>query len=144
MLAKPLDVQPALAKGDKMPVEDWRIKTIKQLGVPTAFLVAILYLGYRGVEWFGVSILTPLFQRQMSFMDSLERSVTTIDATLNDYSTINAKLLSDQVLTHQAVLENRTINQDTNGILKEYVKERTEQNRAILEVLDKIEKNIKK
>ena len=56
--------------------QPWWVETIKTLGLPTVFLVVIVFMLWRGGKWASTEVIMPLFQRQMVFIDTATKTLT--------------------------------------------------------------------
>lgn len=76
-----------------MPTPDnktpWWMDGIKTLGVPTSFLIALVYMIWMAGSWAGNTVVVPIFNKQMDFIDKasamtqeMSRTTALINKTL--------------------------------------------------------------
>lgn len=68
------------------------ISVAERLGVSFAFLLLILWGGYRLFGWFGNKILLPLQERHIRFLDKLEVGLEKVLDTQNETLRVVAKI----------------------------------------------------
>lgn len=59
----------------------WWFGAAKSLGLPTCFLVALLYMIWSAASWAGEQVVIPLFKKQMEFIDSASKMTEEINST---------------------------------------------------------------
>lgn len=72
--------------------EHWGIALVKQLGLPTALLMIMIYGVYQGATWFGAKVLIPLTDRQMEFIDQVDQSVQKITTIIEEHQKNNGMI----------------------------------------------------
>lgn len=69
--------------------EPWWMNVIKQLGLPTVLLLIIMYGAWQSAVWFGKTILVPLTERQMMFINQVDESVQKITTIVEEHQKNN-------------------------------------------------------
>lgn len=69
--------------------EPWWMNVIKQLGLPTVLLLIIMYGAWQSAVWFGQTILVPLTERQMTFINQVDESVQKITSIVEEHQKNN-------------------------------------------------------
>lgn len=115
----------------------WYMDAIRTLGLPTVFLCALLYGIWTAGSWAASTIIVPLFEKQMEFIDEasqMTREMTAVTSAIN--TTLNA---SGQHSIENLKVGNeiKTVTLETNG----NVKAMQESQNQILDVLKNIEAN---
>lgn len=59
----------------------WWAGLIKSLGLPTCFLIALLYMIWQAATWAGEQVVIPLFKKQMEFIDQASEMTREINST---------------------------------------------------------------
>lgn len=75
--------------------EPWWMGAIKQLGVPTALLIALGVGGYRASAWVGENVVKPLTDRQIKFIDSVDENVQKISVIVEEHQKNNVKIADE-------------------------------------------------
>ena len=91
MPEKPKDLEVTLEETN----EPWQIKLAKQLGLPTVFLLILLYFIYQAGTWIAQSIAMPLFEKQTKFIDKATDMMSDMSDTLRDNQTTSLRTQSD-------------------------------------------------
>jgi hypothetical protein len=91
MPEKPKDLEVTLEETN----EPWQIKLAKQLGLPTVFLLILLYFIYQAGTWIAHSIAMPLFEKQTKFIDKATDMMSDMSDTLRDNQTTSLRTQSD-------------------------------------------------
>lgn len=69
--------------------EPWWMNVIKQLGLPTVLLLLLMYGAWQAAIWFGQTILVPLTERQMTFINQVDESVQKITTIVEEHQKNN-------------------------------------------------------
>ena len=77
---------------------DWRIKAIKELGLPVCLLAVMIAGLWYGGSWTGNQIVLPLFNRQIQFIDST-------DSAMRDMVSIARQASESQLVQAQSQRE---------------------------------------
>lgn len=64
--------------------EPWQLKLAQRLGLPTVFLLILLYFIYIAGNWIAHNIAMPLFQKQTEFIDKATDMMSDMSETLKD------------------------------------------------------------
>lgn len=59
----------------------WAVEAVKSLGLPTIFLGIVLYMLWSAGSWAGKTIIVPIFQKQMEFIDQASQMTTEMNTT---------------------------------------------------------------
>lgn len=70
--------------------EPWWISAVKQLGLPTILLMLVGFGVYNSSVWLGQNILKPLTERQVEFINQVEKSVQKITIIVEDHQKNNS------------------------------------------------------
>tara|TARA_R110000868_G_scaffold400006_1_gene674075 strand:- start:6 stop:416 length:411 start_codon:yes stop_codon:yes gene_type:complete len=115
----------------------WWVPLIKSLGVPTCFLIALLYMIWTAAIWAGDTVVVPLFTKQMSFIDEASK----MTAEINN----STQLINKTLEAHgQHAIESLKTCQEIKNISTENgnrIDTVRENNDKILDVLKNIEEN---
>ena len=104
--------QPNIVVQQKAP---WWIESIKHLGLPTVLLIAMSYGVYRTGIWTGETIVIPMYNRQMLFIDKVEKSVEAMASAVEEHAASVDELKADLESIDQGVKEG-TAAQRANGL----------------------------
>lgn len=69
--------------------EPWWIAAVKQLGLPTILLMLIGFGTYNASVWLGQNVLKPLTERQIEFINQVDKSVEKITIIIEDHQKNN-------------------------------------------------------
>ena len=117
----------------------WWVALIKSLGVPTCFLIALLYMIWTAAIWAGDTVVVPLFTKQMDFIDQASKMTSEIN---NSTQLINKTLEAhgqhaiESLKTCQEIKSITNANGDRIDTVRE-------SNDKILDVLMNIDENTK-
>lgn len=119
----------------------WYIDFIKTQGIPTAFLVGIVFMIWHAGTWAGANVIYPLFEKQTKFLDALEgivknmdTSIEKINDTLDEHGEHAAETLNSSKIAEGAAV--------SNGAKLDLLSEKINtSNEKLIGVLEKIENN---
>lgn len=126
-----------MAGGDEKMNYGWVVEAVKSLGLPTVFLGIIVYMIWTAGSWAAATIIVPLFEKQMAFIDEasqMTREMTSVTAAIN--TTLKASG-AHSIENLKISNEVKTVTSDTNSTIKMVQKS----NDQILDVLKNIESN---
>lgn len=72
-----------------MEKEPWWITAVKQLGLPTVLLVLLGVGIYNASIWLGENVLKPLTERQIEFINQVDKSVQKITTIVEEHQKNN-------------------------------------------------------
>lgn len=128
-----------MAEATKTPPAPWWMDAIKTLGLPTAFLMVLLYMIWSAGTWTGTNVVMPLFQKQTEFIQSAAEMTTKVSAnveiinkTLHAHSEHSVETLRIASETKDLVIQNGNA-----------VRNIADTNNEVVGVLKKIEANTK-
>ena len=117
----------------------WWIDAVKTLGVPTSFLIAVTYMIWSAGSWAGTTVVVPIFQKQMEFIEKASSMTEEMNRTTS--------LINKTLEAHgQHAIENLKTCQRVEEIAAETqtdVKVLTKSHDQILGVLQSIDANTK-
>jgi hypothetical protein len=94
--------------------EPWWISGIKQLGLPTILLILIGLGAYNSSVWLGQNVLKPLTERQVEFINQVEKSVQKITVIVEDHQKNNS-LIARELEKINSGIEKLNISSTDNG-----------------------------
>lgn len=119
----------------------WYVDAIKSLGLPTCFLVAVLYMIWTAGTWAGSTIVFPLFDKQIKMIDEVSGMVKTMEGSMQGINKTLEAHGSHTVEALKVCNETRDFSKE-NGAKLDVLSERvTNSNENIIGVLKAIEKN---
>ena len=92
--------------------EPWWMTVTKQLGLPTVLLLVMVYGVYQSAIWFGTTILVPLTERQMTFINQVDESVQKITTIVEDHQKNNGLIARELEAINAGI---KTMNQETKS-----------------------------
>ena len=92
--------------------EPWWMTVTKQLGLPTVLLLIMVYGVYQAAMWFGTTILVPLTERQMTFINQVDESVQKITTIVEDHQKNNGLIARELEAINAGI---KTMNQETKS-----------------------------
>ena len=92
--------------------EPWWMTVTKQLGLPTGLLLVMVYGVYQSAIWFGTTILVPLTERQMTFINQVDESVQKITTIVEDHQKNNGLIARELEAINAGI---KTMNQETKS-----------------------------
>lgn len=92
--------------------EPWWMTVTKQLGLPTVLLLVMVYGVYQAAIWFGTTILVPLTERQMTFINQVDESVQKITTIVEDHQKNNGLIARELEAINAGI---KTMNQETKS-----------------------------
>jgi hypothetical protein len=98
--------------------EPWQIKLAKQLGLPTMFLLILLYFIYQAGTWIAHSIAMPLFEKQTKFIDEATSMMSDMSDTLNQNQATNLRTQTDVDALRSALEEQTDVLKSIDQTLK--------------------------
>ena len=122
----------------------WWMEAIKTLGLPTVFLLAIVYMLWSAGRWAGSVIIYPLFEHQTKMIDNVDGMV---NATIQSMKSIEQSLKANN---EQCIETMKTVNESarvisSNGVKMDILIESIRMEREkLLGVLGEIEENTSK
>jgi len=117
----------------------WYMAAFEKYGISTTFLVVVLYMIWTAGSWAGETVVLPLFNKQMQFIDKASEMTEEMNST--------TKIINKTLEAHgQHAIENlktctsiRETGLETNGAVKEIHGNHTK----IIDVLEEINENTK-
>ena len=94
--------------------EPWWISAVKQLGLPTILLMLVGFGVYNSSVWLGQNILKPLTERQVEFINQVEKSVQKITIIVEDHQKNNS-LIAKELEKINSGIEKLNISSTDNG-----------------------------
>jgi hypothetical protein len=128
-------------KEPEMPDEKppWYMGAIDKYGFPTVFLVVFLYMIWSAGSWAGETVVVPLFQKQMQFIDKASEMTEEMNST--------TKIINKTLEAHgqHAIESLKTCHdiRETGLETQTEVKEIRANHGQIVEVLQNIDENTK-
>ncbi len=92
--------------------EPWWMTVTKQLGLPTVLLLIMVYGVYQSAIWFGTTILVPLTERQLTFINQVDESVQKITTIVEDHQKNNGLIARELEAINAGI---KTMNQETKS-----------------------------
>jgi hypothetical protein len=92
--------------------EPWWMTVTKQLGLPTVLLLIMVYGVYQSAIWFGTTILVPLTERQMAFINQVDESVQKITTIVEEHQKNNGLIARELEAINAGI---KTMNQETKS-----------------------------
>ncbi len=117
----------------------WWIGAVKSLGLPTCFLMALLYMIWTAATWAGDTVVVPLFKKQMEFIDEASKMTSEIN---------NATIVINKTLEahgQHAIESLKTCNEIRSVVVEngDRIDTVREDNEKVLDVLKSINENTK-
>jgi hypothetical protein len=106
--------------------EPWWVSGIKQLGLPTILLILLGFGAYNAAAWLGENVIKPLTERQIEFINQVDKSVEKITNIIEEHQKNNGVIAKE--------LDNLN-----NGMMK--LNETTDRNNQTLESIKNNLKN---
>ena len=122
----------------------WYIDFIKTQGIPTAFLVGIVFMIWTAGTWAGTNIIYPLFEKQTKFLDTLEGAVKNMDTSIEKINdTLGAHgAHAAETLKSSTTAEGAAVG---NSVKLDMIAEKMNtSDEKIIGILEQIEKNTSK
>jgi len=94
--------------------EHWGISLVKQLGLPTALLLIMIYGIYQSATWFGAKVMIPLTDRQLEFIDQVDKSVQRVATVVEEHQKNNV-LIAQQLEGINAGIRSLNSQTERNG-----------------------------
>lgn len=98
--------------------EPWQIKLAKTLGLPTVFLLILLYFIYTAGVWIAHSIAMPLFEKQTIFIDKATDMMSDMSETLQENQATNLRTQTDVDALRSALEEQTEVLKSIDTTLK--------------------------
>ena len=92
--------------------EPWWMTVTKQLGLPTVLLLIMVYGVYQSAIWFGTTILVPLTERQLTFINQVDESVQKITTIVEDHQKNNGLIARELEAINAGI---KTMNEETKS-----------------------------
>jgi hypothetical protein len=102
--------------------EPWWMNVMKQLGLPTFLLLIMSWGVYQAAIWFGSTILVPLTDRQMTFINQVDESVQRITTIVEEHQKNNGLIARELDAINSGI---QTMNTETkqNGVRLQAIEE---------------------
>lgn len=94
--------------------EHWGLSLVKQLGLPTALLLIMIYGIYQSATWFGAKVMIPLTDRQLEFIDQVDKSVQRVATVVEEHQKNNV-LIAQQLEGINAGIRSLNSQTERNG-----------------------------
>jgi hypothetical protein len=94
--------------------EPWWMNVVKQLGLPTFLLLIMSWGVYQSATWFGTTILIPLTDRQLTFINQVDESVQKITTIVEEHQKNNG-LIARELESINAGIKVMNIETKSNG-----------------------------
>jgi hypothetical protein len=131
-------------KKAKMEKQPWWMETAKQLGMPTVFLLLLLWMVYEGGKWTGNNVIAPIAKKQIEFIEKasvmteqMSRTIDSIDQRMEE-SAISIRATAESLMLLDESVE---INYD---LLNRHTKETQEQTRILKSIDESLKDNCPK
>ena len=105
----------AILRDDKVP---WWIKVFRELGLPVAIICVMGYGGWHAVTWFGNSIALPMFQRQMIFIDEVQKATQDIASAVQQGEKSRAEMAGHLQAMSETAKEQTSVLEEIKAELK--------------------------
>lgn len=140
-----MDEQNSLTESgvEAMPLDKdtraWYLQVASQFGLPTVFLVALIYLGVIGAQWTGNKILLPIGEKHLQFLEATTKNMLAQEKS----NAAQEKMLSKQnellgtVLVTVAKVEAETLR--NRELLLETTSKATIQSERMIKLLESID-----
>jgi hypothetical protein len=135
---------PTKEKKAKMDKQPWWMETAKQLGMPTVFLLLLLWMVYEGGKWTGNNVIAPIAKKQIEFIekasvmtDQMSRTIDSIDHRMEE-SARSIKATAESLMLLDESVE---INYD---LLNRHTQETQEQTRILKSIDESLKDNCPK
>lgn len=117
----------------------WVVEAVKSLGLPTIFLGVVLYMLWCAGSWAGQTVIVPIFNKQMEFIDEASKMTVEMNST--------TQLINKTLESHgQHAIENLKTCSQINQTVEETkgeIKVMKANHDQILGVLKSIDENTK-
>jgi hypothetical protein len=94
--------------------EPWWMNVIKQLGLPTLLLLVMVYGVYQCAVWFGTTILVPLTERQLIFINQVDESVKKITEIIDQHKKNNG-MIAEELEAISTGIQTMNVETKSNG-----------------------------
>lgn len=98
--------------------EPWQVKLAKTLGLPTVFLLILLYFIYQAGTWMAHSIAVPLFEKQTKFIDEATDMMSDMSDTLKENQATNLRTQTDVDALRSALQQQTEVLKSIDQTLK--------------------------
>jgi hypothetical protein len=119
----------------------WYFDAIKNLGLPTCFLAAVLYMIWTAGTWAGKEIIFPLFEKQTTMIDEVSGMVKTMEGSMQGINKTLEAHGSHAVEALKICNETRDCTKENGGKLDVLSEKVSNSNENMINVLREIEKN---
>jgi len=132
----------------------WWMESFKTLGLPTMFLLALLYMIWKSGSWAATTVIVPLFEKQVQFIEEssamtqkMSETVESIDATISAQGQHASEMMSSHRAMREAVDTNlKAIHatQQVTTINQDFLKRQEKASEEIVDILQSIDATLKK